>query len=191
MSLPPKPRSKGPRPAPLPSRATPAAKEGPPRGESFRELIGEVEELPPGPLRRSSPVESAPSVVVRGRDPSVEFVVETHEELVIGHRKDVAARLAHELGRDVPRVHRTVDLHRLNAQEAATALAEAVLRALREGTRCLLVVHGKGTHSKGGGAVLPDVVLGELTGRLSSHVAAFRTAPRSHGGSGALVVRLR
>lgn len=88
-------------------------------------------------------------------------------------------------------MHHAVDLHGFCAADARRALIDAVQRAEHAHVRHLLVIHGKGTHSGKGGPVLRDVVLSELTGPLGSQVEAFHTAPRPHGGSGALLVQLR
>jgi DNA-nicking Smr family endonuclease len=158
---------------------------------TFKELVGEVDALPQGPARHSFPPDESPAMVVRKPSGTTEIVVETYDDLVVGHAADVAPRLAHELAHLPPPAHRTVDLHRMSVAQATEALADAFRRARRDGVRCLLLVHGKGKHSGAVGPVLPEVVMSELTGRLASAVLAFRTAPPALGGNGAILVRLR
>ena len=111
--------------------------------------------------------------------------------MVRARAEGVPARWLEELaaGRSVPQ--RQLDLHRKSAAEARQALGEAVLEARRAGVRCLLVVCGRGKHSKADGPVLPEVAVECLSESLSEHVLAFTSAPSKWGGLGALIVRLR
>jgi len=85
-----------------------------------------------------------------------------------------------------------VDLHGLVVDEARAQLADFFRSARQCGLRCVLVVHGRGLHSKDGVAVLKERLTTWLThGRLARQVLAWCTARRHDGGAGALYVLLR
>jgi DNA-nicking Smr family endonuclease len=85
-----------------------------------------------------------------------------------------------------------VDLHGMTRDEAKRAV-EDFLRASRgAGKRCVLVVHGRGLHSKDQLPVLKDALRTWLsTARFGRHVLAFATARPSDGGAGAIYVLLK
>jgi DNA-nicking Smr family endonuclease len=78
-------------------------------------------------------------------------------------------------------------------REEAKRTVEAFLRSSRNaGKRCVLVVHGRGLHSKDQLPVLKDALRTWLsTARFARHVLAFATARPSDGGAGAIYVLLR
>jgi len=84
----------------------------------------------------------------------------------------------------------TLDLHGHTVERGVQELREFLIAAQRSGRRCLLVIHGKGTHSEHG-APLRDAVLGELLGALSGFVRALATAAPADGGEGATYIVLR
>jgi len=87
-------------------------------------------------------------------------------------------------------VEETLDLHGQTVEAGKQQLREFLIAAHRIGRRCVLVVHGKGTHSEHG-APLREAVLGELLGELSGLVHALSTAAAPDGGEGATYVVLR
>jgi DNA-nicking Smr family endonuclease len=87
-------------------------------------------------------------------------------------------------------VEQTLDLHGETVEAGKQRLRELLVAAHRIGHRCVLVVHGKGTHSEHG-APLREAVLGDLLGELSGLVHALSTAAPSDGGEGATYVVLR
>ncbi len=119
------------------------------------------------------------------------IVVETQDDVVVGYAADVPAKFAYALHAGPLPPLRHLDLHRLSARQAKTALGQALRQARADHVRTLVVIFGRGSHSGPHGAVLPTLVVEELSGPLSSGVLAFRTAPPQFGGSGALLVRLR
>jgi DNA-nicking Smr family endonuclease len=88
------------------------------------------------------------------------------------------------------RVEDTLDLHGLATEPGRAALRQFTVEAARVGRRCVLIVHGKGTHSEVG-AVLREAVLHELLGPLSGLVHALASAAPRDGGEGATYVMLR
>jgi DNA-nicking Smr family endonuclease len=85
-----------------------------------------------------------------------------------------------------------IDLHGLHRDEAHARLDRFVQQGRVLGHRCLLVVHGRGLHSKDNVPVLKQSVQQWLaSGRLSRQVLAFCSARPSDGGAGAVYVLLR
>lgn len=84
----------------------------------------------------------------------------------------------------------TLDLHGCLVDPAVVKLEAFLAESRRLGRRCVLVVHGKGTHSEHG-APLREGVLHALLGKLSGFVHAFASAARADGGEGATYVMLR
>jgi DNA-nicking Smr family endonuclease len=85
-----------------------------------------------------------------------------------------------------------LDLHGMTAAEASLAVRQFVLRALRAGHRCLLVVHGRGRNSRDRRPVLKDRLRSWLShGELARVVLAFASARPCDGGGGATYVLLR
>jgi DNA-nicking Smr family endonuclease len=84
----------------------------------------------------------------------------------------------------------TLDLHGLTVEAGRQQLRDFLVAAQRSGRRCVLVVHGKGTHSDHG-APQREAVLVELLGPLSGLLHAMASAAPSDGGEGATYVMLR
>lgn len=84
-----------------------------------------------------------------------------------------------------------LDLHGTFAKDLEDKVNRFVRYQYRMGIRRLLIVHGKGKHSKDGVGVLADRLVEVLTqGRVSHYVRGFCTADMEHGGAGALSVML-
>jgi DNA-nicking Smr family endonuclease len=174
-----KKRKKGAAPVRTPADASPR----------FKELATGVKPLPQSVPRLSGPP-AAEVVQVVSRQIK-RLWVEERAGAVRAKAAGVPARWLDELegGRIVPR--RELDLHRKSAAEARQAIVEAVGEARRAGVGCLLVVCGRGQHSKSAAPVLPDVTVECLSEQLAGEVLAFTSAPRKWGGRGAIIVRLR
>lgn len=85
-----------------------------------------------------------------------------------------------------------VDLHGLTKDEARAALEQFISKSRVAGLRCVLVVHGRGLHSKDQLPVLKQGVQAWLAhGRPAKHVLAFCSARPQDGGAGAVYVLLR
>ncbi|MGE6497875.1 Smr/MutS family protein [Cupriavidus metallidurans] len=82
-----------------------------------------------------------------------------------------------------------VDLHGLRSDEAREALANFLRRSVRNGVRCVRVIHGKGIGSPDKLPVLKGKVRSWLVQK--EEVIAFVQARESQGGAGALMVLLR
>jgi DNA-nicking Smr family endonuclease len=116
-----------------------------------------------------------------------ELLVDSGDELVF-RRAHVSARLTDRLRRGEFAVADEIDLHGLGALAARDALREFLADALRRRLGCVRVVHGKGLRSGPRGPVLKHAVNTWL--RKVDAVLAFASAPRRHGGTGAVYVLL-
>jgi len=112
-------------------------------------------------------------------------------ERLEGRRIDVDPRELRRLRRGQYAVDGRIDLHGLGADEARHAIEAFIKKRAREGDHTVLIIHGKGTHSPRGHAVLRGEIAAWLSqGGSARHIAAFATAPDDHGGTGAVLVLL-
>jgi DNA-nicking Smr family endonuclease len=127
--------------------------------------------------------------LVRGDAP---FDLADGDEFVEGRVAGLDPGLLRKLRRGDFAVQGHVDLHGMTREEAKGAV-ERFLRASRSaGKRCVLVVHGRGLHSKDQLPVLKESLRTWLsTARFARHVLAFATARPADGGAGAIYVLLR
>ncbi|WP_437753284.1 Smr/MutS family protein [Sorangium sp. So ce1389] len=127
------------------------------------------------------------SLVIDG----IKFEITDDSERIEGRRLDVDPRELRRLRRARYAVDGTLDLHGLRLEAAREAVEAFVCKRQRDGDRVVTIVHGKGSHSPGGHAVLRGEIAAWLShGRVARHVAAFATAPDGDGGAGALLVLL-
>jgi DNA-nicking Smr family endonuclease len=114
------------------------------------------------------------------------------DEFVEGRIAGLDPNLVRKLRRGDFAVQGHVDLHGMTRDEAKRAV-EAFLRSSRNaGKRCVVVVHGRGLHSKDQLPVLKEALRTWLsTARFARHVLAFATARPADGGAGAVYVLLR
>jgi DNA-nicking Smr family endonuclease len=101
------------------------------------------------------------------------------------------------LGRDILRklrrgqwvVQAALDLHGMNREEARLALGTFLQHAIKEGYRCVRVIHGKGLGSHNREPILKHKVKRYLQQR--EEVLAFVEARNVDGGGGAVMVLLK
>jgi DNA-nicking Smr family endonuclease len=118
----------------------------------------------------------------------VERLLETDEGLSF-RRHGVGPDVLKRLRRGEWSIQAQVDLHGLRREEARERLAEFLRETLRQGFRCVRVVHGKGLGSPGREPVLKGKVRAWLVQK--KEVIAFTQARAAEGGAGALVVLLQ
>lgn len=82
-----------------------------------------------------------------------------------------------------------IDLHGLNRREAHEEVARFLAESVREGKRCVRIVHGRGHGSPGRDGILRRLVKSWLS--RSQDVLAFCHPPPSDGGEGAVWILLR
>lgn len=122
----------------------------------------------------------------------VRFEVQDDGDRVEGRRLDVQPEVLRKLRRGAFPVDAKLDLHGLSSSEAHAAVARFLAEKRARHERCVLIVHGKGTHSVGGVGILRGEIGAWLSqGPASHHVAAFSSATADDGGAGAVYVLLR
>lgn len=110
-------------------------------------------------------------------------------DLITFLRPGLPAEVMRKLKRGTWIAQATLDLHGMTVLSARDALARFLADARHRGTRCVLIVHGKGYRSPNGVAVLRNKVRLSLSRR--DEVLAFCDATSADGGSGAVLVLLR
>jgi DNA-nicking Smr family endonuclease len=155
----------------------------------FLEAIGGVTPLagrervpPPRPPTSVARVEVLP--------PEIKLTVEGDAQRYSARAPGVSLAQIGELRRGRVHVEETLDLHGETVEKGIARLRTFLVQASRIGRRCVLVVHGKGTHSDHG-APLREAVLAELLGPCSGFVHALSTAAPADGDDGATYVMLR
>jgi DNA-nicking Smr family endonuclease len=120
------------------------------------------------------------------------FDLSDTDEFIEGRIAGIDPNLVRKLRRGDFAVQGHVDLHGLTREEAKRAVDEFLRRSRNAGKRCVLVVHGRGLHSRDQLPVLKEALRTWLsTARFARHVLAFATARPADGGGGALYVLLR
>jgi DNA-nicking Smr family endonuclease len=84
-----------------------------------------------------------------------------------------------------------IDLHGMTQDEAHGLLMSFIHRAAQRHLRTVLVITGKGRSPKSEGALKRAVPLWLSQPAFAAHVSGYADAAQSHGGEGALYVRLR
>ena len=108
-------------------------------------------------------------------------------------------KLKQKLSRGRTTADAAIDLHGLRQDEALSALRRFLLAAQRDGLKVVLVVTGKGGRSTSGlgfgedtiGVLRRAVPLWLAMPEFRALIVGYEEAARTHGGSGALYVRLR
>lgn len=122
----------------------------------------------------------------------VRFEIPDTREYVEGYVIGLDVRVLRRLRKGDYAWQAWVDLHGMTAATARDEVERFILGAVRDGHRCVLVVHGRGHNSKDQIPVLKEGVKSWLArGRIGRHVLAFTSARAVDGGAGALYVLLR
>ena len=100
-------------------------------------------------------------------------------------------RLRQRLARGRVAVEDTLDLHGYRQDQAHRVLRDFLIRAQGRGAKLVLVVTGKGRTAAEPGVLRRAVPLWLEAADLRSVVVGFGEATATHGGAGALYVRLR
>lgn len=138
------------------------------------------------------PVPKPPATVrvVEPLPPPISLVVEGDGQRYAARGPGVSRTQVQALRNGRVHAEQKLDLHGEPVDKGIVRLRTFMSEANRTGYRCVLVVHGKGTHSDHG-APLREAVLGELLGPLSGFIHALSTAAPADGGEGATYVMLR
>jgi DNA-nicking Smr family endonuclease len=195
------------RPPPPPAPTPPA----PPRertdDELWAEAVSGVTRAAPGPARVEAPA-PVPSRTLPGEfwHPDLDalrelealvsgaapFDLADSDEFIEGRVPGLDPAIVRRLRRGEFAVQGHADLHGMTREEAKAAVDAFLLASRRAGKRCVLLVHGRGIHSKDQVPILKEALKSWLaTARFGRHVLAFATARPADGGAGAVYVLLR
>lgn len=166
----------------------------------FVRAAGKVEPLRPAQRVRLAPEPPAPIPVQRQLDDqrvlresiSDEFDASTLldvDDAMSFRRPGIGTDVTRKLRRGHWSIQAEIDLHGHRTEDAREALAVFLRESLKQGLRCVRVVHGKGLGSPGKTPVLKGKVHGWLVQK--NEVLAFVQARADEGGAGALVVLLK
>ena len=200
-------------PAPAPARARPAPPPPPappPRrelseGELWETATSGVRRIAPGPDRIEKP---APPPTASGEfwHPDLDALKELEalvsgdapfdladtDEFIEGRVPGLDPGIVRRLRRGEFAVQGHIDLHGMTRDAAKSAVDEFLRSSRASGKRCVLLVHGRGIHSKDQVPILKEALKTWLaTARFGRHVLAFATARPADGGAGAVYVLLR
>ncbi len=166
--------------------------------EGTEPLADRSERVKPGPQPLSVPLpELDPDLeaydelraLVTGEVP---FEIADSDEFIEGHARGLDPRVVRRLRRGEFALQAHVDLHGLLKEEAKPELEAFLARSRQQGKRCVLVVHGRGLHSKDQVPVLKEALKRWMnTGRFARHVLGFSSARPHDGGTGAIYVLLK
>ena len=122
----------------------------------------------------------------------VPFDIADSDEFIEGHARGLARHVVRKLRRGDFAIQAHLDLHGMLKDEAKLELEAFLARTRQKGMRCVLVVHGRGLHSKDQVPILKDALRKWMrTARFAQHVLAFCTARPHDGGAGAIYVLLK
>lgn len=155
----------------------------------FLEAMGDVTPLASRDRVNVPPPPPSP-VRVAELPPEVTLNVDGDSQRYAARSSGVSHAQIAELRAGKVRAQASIDLHGMTVDPAVSKLKRFMLESRDLGFRCVLVVHGKGTHSDHG-APLREAVMQQLLGSLSGLVHAFASAAPVDGGDGATYVMLR
>jgi DNA-nicking Smr family endonuclease len=192
--------------APLaPPAPTPPAAVQPSDETLFAREMADVQPLSPRQRQRVVPPPPAPAERTV-TDPDAEALAELSDlvtgvgsfdiadtvEFVEGAVTGLDRRLVRRLRGGDFAYQSYLDLHGMTAEAARHAVDQFLNRAVQQGQRCVLIIHGRGLNSKDQMPVLKHRLAGWLSrGAWARLVLAFTSARPCDGGAGALYVLLR
>lgn len=87
-------------------------------------------------------------------------------------------------------VDHEIDLHGLTLEEAINKVENTIIYSVKDGLKKILIITGKGKHSKGGEPIL-RVGIKRFLLSLTDKVSLVEYAPKTYGGEGAFLVTLK
>jgi DNA-nicking Smr family endonuclease len=121
-----------------------------------------------------------------------ELTIDRQDGGITGASHGVSRETLRALARGDIRAEGTCDLHGLGAEAARHRIQQFVRDSAIGGSRAVLIICGRGLHSRDDGPVLREVAIQVLCSRQAcAHVLGFSTAAPARGGEGALAILLR
>lgn len=127
------------------------------------------------------------SEIILGRLRPDEWV-SAEEELQFA-QNGISQRTLQKLKNEQFPIEGRLDLHQMTGNQTLEATRNFLQKALKDGKRCLLIIHGKGNNNRYPGPILKNLISAWL--REQSCVLAYTSAQRRRGGTGAILVLLR
>lgn len=166
----------------------------------FRNSIGAVEPIKHVNKHLAKPAAPAPLAFQHLADEQAALQESLSDEFDADSLLETDESLSYTrpgIGQDVVRklrkghwvIQAELDLHGLRRDQARDSLGEFLRKCLRNGKRCVRIIHGKGLGSVNKEPVLKHKVRNWLIQK--DEVLAFSQATAADGGSGALIVLLR
>jgi DNA-nicking Smr family endonuclease len=199
---PPRPAAASPVAAPKPKEAAPASD-----AQLFADEMHGVAPLVPDPRGRLGAPNPSPRPPISRRaadeaeayamladlvEGQGAFDIADTDEYIEGLAPGIDRRLLRQLKRGDYAIQAHLDLHGMTQEEARGEVERFIDRARNDGKRCVLLIHGRGHHSKEQIPILKERMKVWLTrGRIGKAVLAFATARPPDGGAGAVYVLLR
>lgn len=191
------------RPAEKPKARKPEKSEALSDDELFRQSVRDAEPLefnvakqtkkPPMATKRNEELEEALEFM-RMASGETPFDITATDEYIEGNVRGLHRNILKRLRKGEYAIQAHIDLHGLTRQEAKEALAPFLHQSQLKGHRCVLVVHGRGMHSKDRIPILKEAVRAWFErgkGAIGKRVLAFTSARPVDGGLGAMYVLLR
>lgn len=166
----------------------------------FRSSVGMVEPIKTAIKHQPAPARPEPLAFQHLADEQAALQESLSDEFDADSLLETDENLSYTrpgVGQDVVRklrkghwvIQAQLDLHGLRRDQARDSLGEFIRKCLRNGTRCVRIIHGKGLGSVNKEPVLKQKVRNWLIQK--DEVLAFSQATAADGGSGALIVLLK
>ncbi|UCD36172.1 MAG: Smr/MutS family protein [Nitrospiraceae bacterium] len=157
--------------------------------EEFRRIPLTETKVPLPKRRKSSDSEAMEALadIAAGRRP---VHLPDTQEYVAWIDGEYCGEIIEDLHQGRYSVQACLDLHGAVLDEADAAVGDFIKESVRQGRRCIKIIHGRGLCSPGG-PVLKKALVTWLSRRHRKHVFAFVTARQCDGGLGALYVLLK
>lgn len=160
----------------------------------FKQAMGDVEPLKPDNKTRFKP--AAKKIRVRHHTPETDLpdvfsdaLPETCPEKLNFSRSGVQPATLKKLRQGKLPIDKRIDLHGMNVDQARAYLLTVLAECETDGSRVILIVHGKGYSSPGTKPVIKPLLNRWL--REVPSVLAFASAKPADGGTGAVYVLLK
>lgn len=164
------------------------------RRKSADPRLALLKALGPAPVEVKTPATTSPSFAAPAMPSKAPLIAASGTP---ASQKPIEPNLKRRVVRGREPIDATLDLHGMTQARAQAALEDFVQQRAALGDRTLLVITGKGIKKTGYLQLEQKGVLREMvpiwlnTARLSPLVAGMGPAHQSHGGGGALYVRLK